>query len=42
MVAGTYVRNLLVLAAILGFFLIAAGIIEIFGLGGEIVPKAVK
>ena len=42
MVAGTYVRNLLVLAAILGLFLIAAGIIEIFGLGGEIVPKAVK
>ena len=42
MVAGTYVRNLLVLAAILGLFLIAAGIIEILGLGGEIVPKAVK
>ncbi len=42
MIIGTYLRNILVLAAIIGAFLIIAGIIEIFDLGGEIVPETMK
>jgi membrane protein HdeD len=42
MVIGTYLKNILVLAAIIGAFLIIAGIMEIFELGGEVIPETLK